>query len=117
VYRIIIGYNSEYQKEPRTKLIEQGDISKQDVLDAVEEDMNMMISLSSIREFPDILIDADFEDIGFKSVIKAVIDLDDGDNIDLDEYRFDTPIEKLINDIDAGYGITILDADLNEVEE
>jgi hypothetical protein len=117
VYRIVIGYNSEYEKEPRTKLVEQGDISKRDVLEAVEEDMGMKIFCGDIRQFPDCLIDADFEDTGFKSIIRAVVDLDDGDNFDLKEYRFDTDIEELIEDIDAGYGITILDADLNEVEE
>ena len=57
---------------------------------------------------------ADFEDTGFKSIIKAVVDLDGGDNDDLEEYRYDTPIEDLINDIDAGYGITVLDVNLNE---
>ena len=115
VYRIIVGFNSEYEAEPRTKLIEQGDISKYKVLDEVQENMNMIICYDDIREFPSILIDADFEDMGFKSIIKAVVDLDGGDNDDLKEYRYDTPIEELINDIDAGYGITVLDANLNEV--
>lgn len=116
VYRIIVGYNSEYEEEPRTKLIEQGDIDKRDVLEAVEEDMGMKIFCGNIKQFPDCLINADFEDMGFKSIIKAVVRLDSGDNFDLKEYRFDTPIDELVNKIDAGYGITILDADLNEVE-
>lgn len=115
VYRIVVGYNSEYEEEPRTKLIEVGNIDKRDVLEAVEEDTNMGISdYTDIRKFPDILISADYEDMGFKSIIKAVVDLDCGDNDDLKEYRYDAPIEKLIKDIDSGYGITVLDADLNE---
>lgn len=117
VYRIVIGYNSEYEVEPRTKLIEIENISKYEVLEAVEKDLDMIIAIDSMKKFPSCLIDADFEDMGFKSVIKAVVNLDFGDNYDLKEYRYDTPIEELIRDIDAGYGITILDADLNEVEE
>lgn len=116
VYRIIVGYNSEYEEEPRTKLIEQGDIDKRDVLEAVEGYLGMEIFCGGdIRNFPENLIRSDFEDMGFKSIIKAVVGLDNGDNFDLKEYRFDTPMEELIEVIDAGYGITVLDADLNEV--
>ena len=114
VYRIIVGYNSEYEKEPRTKLIELHDISKRDVLEAVEKDLNMTIAYRDIRDFPKCLTDVDYENMGFKSVIRAVVGLDNGDNDDLKEYRYDTPIENLINDIDAGYGITILDVNLDK---
>ena len=117
VYRIVVGYNAEYEEEPRTKLVEECLISKRDVLEAVEEDMNMTIGYGDIREFPDCLIEVDYQDMGFKSIIKSVVSLDFGDNFDLKEYRFDTDIEELIDDIDAGYGITVLDVDLNEVEE
>ena len=116
IYRIIVGFNSEYDEEPRTKLIEQTDVSKQEVREAVEEDLNMGIVCGDIRNFPSVLINADFEDMGFKSIIKSVVDLDGGDNDDLKEYRYDTPIEELISDIDGGYGITVLDANLNEVQ-
>lgn len=117
VCRILVGYNSEYEEEPRTKLLEVGDIDKRTVLEAVEEDLDMGIVCGDIRNFPDILISADYEDMGFKSIIKAVVDLDCGYNDDLKEYRYDTPIEDIISDVDSGYGITVLDADLNEVKE
>lgn len=115
VYRIVVGFNSEYEKEPRTKLIEVGDIDKRYVLETVEENLNTAIFCGDMREFPSIFLKADSEDKRFKSIIKAVVDLDDGDNADLEEYRYDTPIDKLIDDIDAGYGITVLDVNLNEV--
>ncbi len=115
VYRILEGCNSNYEDEPDTKLIEFANISKRDVLKAVQEDMGIRIYCSDIREFPRCLIDVDFEDYAFKSIIKSLIDLDGGDNNeDLKEYRYNTNISELIRDIDAGYGITVLDEDLNE---
>ena len=48
-----------------------------------------------------------------KVVLQEVIALDDGENEDVKEFRYDTPMNTLISVIDGGYGITILDAELN----
>ena len=122
VYRIIIGFNSEYEEEPRTKLIEQGDINKYDVYNQMLEDLEMNKFVFSpkrdnfdIRSFPtNYIIGEEMEDTLFQYIIKTIVLLDFGDNDDLAEYRYDTPIEKLISDIDGGYGITVLDVDLKE---
>lgn len=121
IYRIVVGYNSEYDVEPRTKLIEQSDISKWEVMAELErQNSRTKIYVDDSRNFPtEINVISDNMDIKenwFKLVIKAVINSDTYDNDALNEYRFDTPIEELLNDIDGGYGITVLDKDLNEVK-
>ena len=116
VYRILEGFNSEYEKEPRTKLIEQGDIHKREVLEEMETEFGMLFS-GDIRNFPNRTFENETTDDWIKEIIKIIIDLDDGENEDVLEYRYDTPIETLISDIDGGYGITVLDAELNEVNQ
>ena len=120
IYRIVVGYNSEYEKEPRTKLIEQSNIDKWQVMAELEnQNSPMIIKANDPRNFPtrtDVICGGMTSEEWLKIVIKAVIDSDTYDNDDLNEYRFDTPIEKLLNDIDGGYGITVLDKDLNEVK-
>ncbi len=113
IYRILVGFNSEYEAEPRTKLIEQYDITKRDALEASEKAFGMTIFYSDIREFPNMTFGNETTDEWFKVVTKAVVDLDGFENDDVQEFRYDTPIEKLIEQIDGGYGITILDENLN----
>lgn len=113
VYRILEGFNSEYEKEPGTKLIEQGDISKQDVISAMEEELGMIIPTVDERNFPSRVFANEPTDDWVKVVLQEVIALDDGENEDVKEFRYDTPMNTLISVIDGGYGITILDAELN----
>ncbi len=113
VYRILEGFNSEYEEEPTTKLIEQGDISKQDVISAMEEEFGMIMPTVDERNFPNKVFANEPTDDWVKVVLQEVISLDDGQNEDVMEFRYDAPMSTLISAIDSGYGITILDAELN----
>ena len=118
VYRIVVGFNSEYEEEPRTKLVEQGDISKSYVLRNLE--LERFTQHHDIRDFPDAFVTQPDDDLcqeWFKKIIDAVMDEDCGDNDDLKEYRFDAELADLRYDIDGGYGMTVLDKDLNFVAE
>lgn len=110
IYRIQVGINSEYDEEPRTKIIETEDIHHEDLVDFCidkyelnEDDFDV-----DTREKIEILI----EKIGLKELLKTIVekDYDNGfENYDVDEFRYDTPLEHLIDVIDGGYGITKLD--------
>lgn len=103
IYRIVLGYNSEYEEEEDTKLIERTDIDKRDIIKYIN--------------FPSKCKMIGVRDNWFKEVVKAVINCDTYDNDDVIEFRYNTPIEELIDTIDSGYGITVLDEDLNEKKE
>ena len=98
VWRIIEGFNSEYEREPRTKLLECLDINKYEIRKAFEEKRGRKYHWSDIRNFPDELHKNLCYDPGnkkfalFKDVIDAIIECDEGDNDDLEEYRNDTDI-------------------------
>ena len=117
-YRIVVGLNSMYEDEPETKLVEMGNIPKRYVLRNL--DMESFEKFHDLRDFPGVFVtqdDDELNQIWFKKIIDAVIDEDCGDNEDLKEYRFDAPMSELLYDIDGGYGIHILDEDLNFVKE
>ena len=105
IYRIQVGINAEYDEEPRTKIIETKKISHDELRDYYFDNYNLNLSLFDEREIVDLLV----EQIGIEKVLKAIIeiDYDNGfENDDVNEYRYDTPLEQLIRDIDGGYGIT-----------
>ena len=98
VYRVQVGINAEYEDEPRTKIVEQWDISKADVLEELGVD-----DYEDVRTAFDSL-----EEISIKEIVDTIIGLDCFDNDDVTEYRYDTPLEVIYADIDGGYGITKL---------
>ena len=124
IYRIVVGYNSEYEIEPRTKLIEQFNLDNNVLKDYVEENYGMHLDGDCISYPQDILdellikyatndeklkeseaIDFALQDF-LKIIYNADMDIEGFSNCDVEEYRYDTPIRKLIEDIDGGYGIT-----------
>lgn len=117
IYRIVLGYNSEYEEEEDTKLIEQTDIDKRDVIEYMKDERIAFVDSKDWKNFPsncNVIGFRNVRDNWFKEVIKVVINCDTYDNDDVIEFRYNTPIEKLIDTIDSGYGITVLDEDLNE---
>lgn len=113
IYRIQVGINSEYDYEPRTKIIETNDISHEKLAEYCAEKFELgYLSDIDVREVTDFLIHG----IGVEKLLKAIveIDYDDGfENCDVDEYRYDTPLSELINNIDGGYGITKIELALD----
>ena len=115
IYRIVLGYNSEYEEEEDTKLIEQTDIDKRDVIEYMKNERIAFVDDSKDwKNFPSKCHMISARDDLFKEVVKAVINCDTYDNDDVLEFRYNTPIEELISTIDSGYGITVLDEDLDE---
>lgn len=55
IYRVIVGYNAEYDEDDSAKLIEQNDISKEDVKDEFEDLLDEVFNVSDIRNFPSVL--------------------------------------------------------------
>ena len=111
VYRIQVGINSEYEEEPRTKIIETENISHEDLADFCIEkyklDEEGFFDVDT-RKYIEILISK----IGLNELLKAIIkyDYENGfENWDVDEFRYDEPLENLIESIDGGYGITKID--------
>ena len=110
IYRIQVGINAEYEDEPRTKIIETENIPHEDLVEFCieryeldEDDFDV-----DTREKIEILISK----IGLNELFKAIIkyDYSNGfDNWDVDEFRYDEPLENLIETIDGGYGITKID--------
>ena len=96
IYRVQVGINREYEDEPRTKIVEQWDVSKGDIL----EELNIY-NYEDVRTAFD-----DLKGISIKEIVDAIIELDCYDNDDVAEYRYDTPLEEIYADIDGGYGIT-----------
>lgn len=118
IYRIQVGINSEYEEEPRTKIIETGNIRHSDLMnycvDKYELDGDLIRKNFDVREFTGVLI----SQIGLKEILKSIVELDydNGfENYDVDEFRYDEPLETLIKRIDGGYGIQ--DISMNEQEE
>lgn len=111
IYRIQVGLNSEYEKEPRTKIIEQEDIRHYKLLEYVIEEYDVPENLCDDideRSYIDMLVAY----MGIENLLKAILDCDyyNGfENYDVKEYRYDTPVETLIRDIDGGYGISKID--------
>lgn len=98
VYRIQVGINAEYEDESRTKIVEQWDIPKEDVLEALD-----------VYDYEDVRTAFDsLEEISIKEIVDAIIELDCFDNDRVEEYRYDTSLEEIYADIDGGYGITKL---------
>lgn len=114
IYRIQVGINSEYEVEPRTKIIETYDISNSDIAEYCIEKYNMSsycFRNSDEREYIDLLINR----LGIEDLLKAIVELDyeNGfDNEDVTEFRYDTPISELIESIDDGYGISEIELSL-----
>lgn len=98
VYRVQVGINAEYEDEPRTKIVEQWDVSKEDVLEALD-----VYDYEDVRTVFDSL-----EEITVKEIVDAIIELDCFDNDRVEEYRYDASLEEIYADIDGGYGITKL---------
>ena len=111
IYRIVVGINSEYEDEPRTKIIEQENIRHWNLLEYVIEEYDVPETLCDgidERKYIDMLVAY----MGIEDLLKAIFeyDADNGfENYDVEEYRYDTPIERLIEDIDGGYGISKID--------
>ena len=115
VYRIQVGINSEYEEEPRTKIIETYNVRHDDLLEFCIEKYELNDGLREFdeREVIEVLI----AQIGLKKLLKAVVecDLDNGfENWDVDKFRYDTPLESLIERIDGGYGITKIELDIED---
>ncbi len=111
IYRIQVGINSEYEKEERTKIIESKDISHEDLVDFCIEkfELNKTDFDVDTREKIEILI----EKIGLQELLKTIVEMDYNsgfENDDVDEFRYDKPLEALIRRIDGGYGITKIDS-------
>ena len=98
IYRVQVGINAEYEYEPRTKIVEQWDISKADVLEELGVD-----DYEDVRTAFDSL-----EEISIKEIVDTIIRLDCFDNDRVEEYRYDASLEEIYTDIDGGYGITKL---------
>lgn len=110
IYRVQVGVNAEYDVEPRTKIIETENISNDDLLDFCIEkyNINHKITGSDARGFIDYLIAL----LGLETVLKTIVDVDYDrgfETYNVDEYRYDTSLEELIEDIDGGYGISKID--------
>ena len=116
VYRIQIGVNSEYEAEEDTKIIEEEQIHKSNLIEYLEEEGIAVLPDEDERCVIDSYIGNNSE--RFKQIAKAVADYDYDNGLEnwgVEEYRYNTPIEDLLEDIDGGYGITKLDEDFNEV--
>lgn len=110
IYRIQVGINSEYEEEERTKIIETENIHHEDLVDFCIEKFELDEDDFDVdtREKIEILIGK----IGLQELLKAIVekDYDNGfENYDVDEFRYDEPLEALIERIDGGYGITKID--------
>lgn len=122
VYRVLVGINSEGEEEPRTKIVEENLISKSQVRAQLSENLDMFLEFEDIRNFPGYLFENRYKflatdmtaDDWFKAIIECVIDEDCGDCYDTTEFRYDTAMEVIIDEIDGGYGITVLDENLKE---
>ena len=116
VYRIQIGINSEYEDEEDTKIVEWEQIHKSDLIDYLAEEDIVTLPLGDERVVIDRYIGNNDEK--FRQICKAVADYDydNGfENWDVKEYRYDEPIETLLDDIDGGFGITKLNENFEEV--
>lgn len=109
IYRIQVGINSEYEDEPRTKIIETENIHHSDLLDycieKYELNGDLIRKTFDDRETIEILI----AQIGLEEILKSLVemDYDNGfENWEVNEYRYDEPLENLVKRIDGGYGIT-----------
>ena len=112
IYRIQVGINSEYEKEPRTKIIETENVHHGDLLKFCVEKYELNEGLFDFdeREIIEVLI----AQIGLEELLKVIVEYDyeNGfESYDVDEFRYDTPLEKLVKRIDGGYGITKIDLD------
>lgn len=113
VYRIQVGINSEYKDEPRTKIIETENIRHGYLLEHCIEkyDLNEGLREFDEREIIEVLI----AQIGLKELLKSIVeyDYDNGfENWDVDEFRYDEPLDTLIDGIDGGYGITKIELEV-----
>lgn len=111
IYRIQFGLNSNYESEPDTKIIETYNISHEELIDFCKEEYDISINTSiDIRN----TINALLHRIGLPKLLKILIhyDYSNGfDNWDVYEFRFNTPLSKLIFNIDGGFGITKINLD------
>ncbi len=122
IYRIQVGINLMYKKEPDTKIIEQYDISHEALLEFCIENyeellvkttagrklLNAEINQIDSREYTELLLIA----FGFEKLLKIIVefDVENGfENSDVTEYRYNTPLEFLVKKVDGGYGITKVD--------
>ena len=107
IYRIQVGINSEYDFEPRTKIVETENIRYGDLFDFYinkHEIYKFMFDLDE-REMLDTILKLS----GLENTLKTIIeyDYDKGfENREVEEYRYDVPLDALIEYIDGGYGIT-----------
>lgn len=107
IYRIQVGINSEYEDEPRTKIIETENIHHEDLVEFCIEkfELDEEDFYVDTREKIGILISK----IGLNELLKTIVEYDyeyGFENWDVNEFRYDEPLENLIEIIDGGYGIT-----------
>ena len=117
VYRIQVGINMEYEKEPRTKIIETENISHGTLLDYCLENYALDYSAHFKGVDDRKIIDFLLMYIGLENILKSLvaIDYENGfENFDVSEYRYDTSIEALREIIDGGYGITEINLEVEE---
>lgn len=117
IYRVCVGINSEYEDEARTKIIEQADISKSELIEKLKEQetVSPMRGADARVVFDDIL---KYDVVPINDVLKAVIAIDYDkcfENDDVVEFRYDASLEYIRDVIDGGYGITI--AEIKDEEE
>lgn len=110
IYRIQVGINAEYEDEPRTKIIETENIRHGDLLEYCVEKYDLDERLYDFDERS--VIELLVAQIGFIELLKSIIELDYDkgfENWDINEFRYDEPLENLVKRIDGGYGITKID--------
>ena len=127
IYRIQVGINSMYEKEPETKIIEQYEISHEKLLEFCIDNYSDLLTKTTAgrkllnaetnhidsRKYTELLVAA----FGFEKLLKIIVECDyeDGfENNDVTEYRYNTPLADVIDKVDGGYGITKVDLTLDD---
>lgn len=122
IYRVQVGINSIYEKEPDTKIIEQYDVSHEKLLgfcvenykdDLLKEKNGRILLIAESKgvnpkEYAELLLSV----FGFEKLLKIIVELDYENGFESDdvtEFRYNTPLDALIRKIDGGYGITKVD--------
>ena len=113
IYRIVVGINAESEDEPRTKIIEEERLPHYKLAEHCIEELNVPSELfedADERCYVDILL----KYLGIKELLKTIFECDSCNGFetyDVEEYRYDTPMETLIDDIDGSYGISKISID------
>lgn len=105
ICRILKGYNSEYEKDENSYLVERNKIDKYYLLEFIQQDEEDKLEISN-RAIRDNVIDT-FE---VKDLIKYVIMYDDNEGLSNWDFVQCDDIEECLKVIDGGWGIVELSA-------